>query len=52
MSRHFKQAQGLAEYHDPATHEFVFNQTMFRIKDPDGYWIKIFTPDRLNIAGG
>jgi lactoylglutathione lyase len=35
MSRHFDQAQGLKEYHDPATHEFVFNQTMFRIKDPE-----------------
>ena len=34
MSRHFEQAEGLAEHHDPATHEFVFNQTMFRIKDP------------------
>jgi lactoylglutathione lyase len=35
MSRHFDQARGLIEYHDPATHEFVFNQTMFRIKDPE-----------------
>lgn len=34
MSRHFDQAEGLTEHHDPATHSFVFNQTMFRIKDP------------------
>jgi lactoylglutathione lyase len=34
MSRHFEQAEGLSEHHDPATHEFVFNQTMYRIKDP------------------
>ena len=34
MSRHFDQAEGLTENHDPATHEFVFNQTMFRIKNP------------------
>ena len=34
MSRHFDQALGLQEHHDPATHEFVFNQTMLRIKDP------------------
>lgn len=34
MSRHFEQAEGLSTQHDPATHEFVFNQTMFRIKDP------------------
>ncbi|PKG96653.1 lactoylglutathione lyase [Paraglaciecola sp. MB-3u-78] len=34
MSRHFEQAEGLTEHHDPATHKFVFNQTMFRIKDP------------------
>ena len=35
MSRHFDQAEDLTEHHDPATHEFVFNQTMFRIKDPE-----------------
>lgn len=34
MSRHFDQAEGLVETHDPATHNFVFNQTMMRIKDP------------------
>lgn len=34
MSRHFDQADGLSEQHDPATHEFVFNQTMLRIKNP------------------
>lgn len=34
MSRHFDNADGLVENHDVATHEFVFNQTMFRIKDP------------------
>lgn len=35
MSRHFDQAKGLSETHDPATHDFVFNQTMLRIKDPE-----------------
>jgi lactoylglutathione lyase len=35
VSRHFEQAQGLVESHDPATHEFVFNQTMFRIKNAE-----------------
>ena len=35
MSRHFDEAKGLSEQHDPATHDFVFNQTMFRIKDPE-----------------
>lgn len=35
MSRHFDEAKGLTENHDPATHDFVFNQTMFRIKDPE-----------------
>ena len=35
MSRHFEQARGLAEERDPATHEFVFNQTMLRIKEPE-----------------
>jgi lactoylglutathione lyase len=35
MSRHFDQAQGLTEERDLATHEFVFNQTMLRIKDPE-----------------
>ena len=34
MSRHFDKATGLVEHHDPATHQFVFNQTMYRIKDP------------------
>ncbi len=34
MSRHFDHAEGLTETHDPATHDYVFNQTMFRIKDP------------------
>ena len=34
MSRHFDQAAGLSEQHDPATHDYVFNQTMLRIKDP------------------
>lgn len=34
MSRHFDSAEGLSERHDPATHQFVFNQTMYRIKDP------------------
>lgn len=34
MSRHFEDAEGLSEVHDPATHDYVFNQTMYRIKDP------------------
>ncbi|MFC4701917.1 lactoylglutathione lyase [Glaciecola siphonariae] len=34
MTRHFEQADGLCEQHDSATHNFVFNQTMLRIKDP------------------
>lgn len=34
MSRHFDQAEGLAEQRDPATEGFVFNQTMLRIKSP------------------
>lgn len=35
MSRHFDNAAGLSEQHDPATHDYVFNQTMMRIKDPE-----------------
>jgi lactoylglutathione lyase len=35
MDCHFDQEKVLKEYHDPATHEFVFNQTMLRIKDPE-----------------
>lgn len=35
MSRHFETAPGLNEERDPATHNFVFNQTMLRIKDPE-----------------
>ncbi|MDP4537048.1 lactoylglutathione lyase [Alkalimonas collagenimarina] len=34
MSRHFESAPGLCEQRDPATNDFVFNQTMLRIKDP------------------
>ncbi len=34
MSRHFETAPGLNEARDPATQDFVFNQTMLRIKDP------------------
>lgn len=34
MSRHFDQAGGLSEQHDSATHDYVFNQTMLRVKDP------------------
>lgn len=34
MSRHFDSAKGLSETHAPETHDFVFNQTMLRIKDP------------------
>lgn len=35
MSRHFEQAPGLNEERDPATQDYVFNQTMLRIKDPE-----------------
>ncbi|QPG04632.1 lactoylglutathione lyase [Salinimonas marina] len=35
MSRHFDSAEGLCEDRDPATHGFVFNQTMLRIADPE-----------------
>ncbi|MFT6330926.1 MAG: lactoylglutathione lyase [Bermanella sp.] len=35
MGRHFDQAKGLEEYHDPATHEFVFNQSKLGIIDPE-----------------
>ncbi|MCC5858027.1 MAG: lactoylglutathione lyase [Ectothiorhodospiraceae bacterium] len=34
MSRHFEQAQGLCENPDPETEQYLFNQTMMRIKDP------------------
>ena len=34
MSRHFEQADGLCETPDDATRDFLFNQTMLRIKDP------------------
>jgi len=32
--RHFDQGPGLCESADPATRDYVFNQTMLRIKDP------------------
>lgn len=32
--RHFEQAPGLSDTADPATRDYVFNQTMLRIKDP------------------
>lgn len=35
MSRHFEEADGLYEARDPETRDFVFNQTMLRIKDPE-----------------
>lgn len=35
MSRHFESAPGLCEARDSATNEYVFNQTMLRIKDPE-----------------
>jgi lactoylglutathione lyase len=35
MGCHFDQEKCLKECHDPATHEFVFNQAMLRIKDPE-----------------
>ena len=34
MSRHFEKAEGLFEHPDEVTHEYLFNQTMLRIKDP------------------
>ena len=34
MSRHFEQADGLCEQPDDATRDFLFNQTMLRIKEP------------------
>lgn len=34
MSRHFEKAPGLCEARDSATNDYVFNQTMLRIKDP------------------
>ena len=34
MSRHFEQADGLCETPDDATRDFLFNQTMLRIKNP------------------
>ncbi len=33
--RHFDQAPGLCQSADPATKDYVFNQTMLRIKDPE-----------------
>jgi len=35
MSRHFENAPGLCETPDPATRDYVFNQTMLRIKNPE-----------------
>lgn len=35
MSRHFEKAPGLCEARDSVTNEYVFNQTMLRIKDPE-----------------
>lgn len=35
MSRHFEKAPGLCEARDSATNDYVFNQTMLRIKDPE-----------------
>tara|TARA_R100001039_G_scaffold37195_2_gene35187 strand:+ start:86 stop:634 length:549 start_codon:yes stop_codon:yes gene_type:complete len=34
MSRHFEQADGLCDTPDDATRDFLFNQTMLRIKNP------------------
>lgn len=34
MSRHFERAEGLFEHPDDVTHEYLFNQTMLRIKEP------------------
>ena len=33
--RHFDQGPGLCETADPSTRDYVFNQTMLRIKDPE-----------------
>ena len=38
MSRHFEKAEGLFEHPDEVTHEYLFNQTMLRIKDPNPAW--------------
>lgn len=35
MSRHGDAAPGVVETQDPATRDFVFNQTMLRIRDPE-----------------
>lgn len=35
MSRHFETAPGLCEARDSVTNDYVFNQTMLRIKDPE-----------------
>ena len=35
MNRHFDPGPGLCEQADPATRDYVFNQTMLRIKDPE-----------------
>ncbi|RUO29187.1 lactoylglutathione lyase [Aliidiomarina sedimenti] len=35
MSRHFETAPGLCEARDSETNDYVFNQTMLRIKDPE-----------------
>ena len=35
MSRHFEEADGLYEQRDTETEDYVFNQTMLRIKDPE-----------------
>ena len=34
MGRHFESAEGLVDDHAEETHDFVFNQTMLRIKSP------------------
>lgn len=35
MTRHFERADGLHEDRDAETEDYVFNQTMLRIKDPE-----------------
>ena len=47
MSRHGETAPGTAEGRDPGTRDFVLNQTMLRIRDPDGYWIEILSPSNM-----
>lgn len=42
---------GVADTPASETRGFVFNHSMLRVKDPDGYWIEIVQPDRLATLG-